>query len=318
MFIDTPEVPADEASRLAEVVSLALLDNDAEERFDRITRLARRIFDVDVALVTLLDANRNWFLSKAGTDTTESPRDVSFCRHAIHSDEVFHVSDASTDPRFIGNPLVVDDPSIRFYAGQPIRGPGGSRLGTLCVLGSEPRELDEREKETLRDLAGVVEDEIAAIRAGTTDELTGLTNRRGFEFVARKLLEVCRRTGRHAALLFADLDDLKLINDTFGHGAGDRALREFAHLLEESYRSSDVVARLGGDEFAVLLTDADTVDPALDKLRAATAAWNENSTEPYELAVSVGTAAFRPIGSETLDDLLQRADASMYEDKQRP
>lgn len=310
-------MPADESERLAEVISLALLDGDAEERFDRVTRLARRIFDVDVALVTLLDSDRNWFLSKDGTDLSESPRDVSFCGHAIHSDDVFHVSDASADPRFADNPLVVDDPTIRFYAGQPIRGPRGSRLGTLCVIGTRPRELDPIERETLRDLAGVIEDEIASTRAGTTDDLTGLTNRRGFELVAHKLLEVCRRTGRNAALLFIDLDDLKIVNDTFGHGAGDRALIQFSQVLADTYRASDVVARLGGDEFAVLVTGTEVPDAAVDKLHTALAEWNATATEPYALAASVGTATFVPDSDDALETLLRRADVSMYEAKQR-
>ncbi len=299
------------------MVSLALLDSDAEERFDRVTRLARRIFDVEVALVTLLDTDRNWFLSKAGTDVPESPRDVSFCGHAIHSDGIFHVSDASVDPRFADNPLVVHDPTIRFYAGQPIRGPLGSRLGTLCVIGTEPRELNDDDRATLHDLAGVVEAEIAATHTGTTDGLTGLTNRRGFDAVANTVLDLCRRSGREAMMLFADLDGLKSINDTFGHNAGDRALSEFAQILDHTYRASDVIARLGGDEFAVLLTGADQPDPAIPKLRRALDDFNDATDEPYRLRVSVGSTRFRPHAGDTVDALLARADADMYEDKQR-
>ncbi|WP_436796337.1 diguanylate cyclase domain-containing protein [Actinospongicola halichondriae] len=312
-----PSIPANEPCRLAEVVSLSLLDSEHEERFDRVTRLARRIFDVEVALVTLVDAERQWFLSKSGTDIAETPREDSFCGHALHSDEVLHVADAMTDERFVDNPLVTEDPAIRFYAGQPIHGPGGSRLGTLCLIDSRPRDLTADEAASLRDLAGVVEDEIAATQAGTIDELTGLTNRRGFEFVSRKVLDVCRRTGRHAIVLFMDLDGLKDINDSHGHGAGDRALAQFAEILAETYRASDVIARLGGDEFAVLLTGADVPDPAIDKLRRATRRFNETSDEPFELRVSVGAALFRPESLETLDELLDRADADMYEDKQR-
>lgn len=315
--IRLPPTPPDEAERLAELVSLALLDSERDTRFDRVTRLARRIFDVDVALVTLIDGDRQWFLSKQGTDLDESAREISFCAHALHSDDVLHVPDASADERFAENPLVTADPAIRFYAGQPIHGPGGSRLGTLCVIDRRPRSLSPDELASLRDLAGVVEDEIAATFSGTIDELTGLTNRRGFDFVGRKLLEVCRRSGRRVTVLYADLDGLKEINDRHGHGAGDRALYDFGQILLRSYRSSDVVARLGGDEFAVILTGAEAPDPAVPKLRDAVDSHNAATAEPFRIAFSIGSASFRPTSDESLDELLQRADAAMYEDKRR-
>lgn len=315
--IHPPQIPADEESRLAELVSLALLDSPREERFDRVTRLARRLFDVDVALVTLVDADRQWFLSRQGTDLEETSRESSFCGHALHSDDLLHVADATRDERFVDNPLVLDDPAIRFYAGQPIHGPGGSRLGTLCLIDDEPRGLSPDEAESLRDLAGVVEDEIAATHAGSVDELTGLANRRGFDFVGRKLLEVCRRTGRSATVLFLDLDGLKQINDTHGHAAGDRALHEFAQILLRTHRASDVVARLSGDEFAVLLTGAEASEATLPKLCDALAKFNQASELPFGLSASVGVAEFRPDDDDTLADLLERADAAMYQAKER-
>lgn len=315
--IQPPALPTDEQSRLAELVSLALLDTGGDERFDRVTRLARRMFDVDVALVTLVDTDRQWFLSKQGTDLEGSSRETSFCGHALHSDDILLVDDATVDVRFSDNPLVVDDPAIRFYAGQPIHGPGGSRLGTLCLIDGRPRTLTLEEAESLRDLAGVVEDEIAVSHASSIDDLTGLANRRGFEFVAGKLLEVCRRSGRNATILFADLDGLKEINDAHGHAAGDRALHEFGQILLGIHRESDVVARLGGDEFAVLLTGTDVPDPALHKLDASIARFNESTGLPFRLDASVGTARFRPGSGQTLDELLASADADMYQHKQQ-
>ena len=275
------------------------------------------MFDVDVALVTLVDEDRQWFLSKQGTDLEEFSRATSFCGHALHSDDILLVDDATVDARFSGNPLVVDDPAIRFYAGQPIHGPGGSRLGTLCLLDSRPRTLTPDEADSLRDLAGVVEDEIAVTQASSIDDLTGLANRRGFEFVARKILEVCRRSGRSATILFADLDGLKETNDTHGHAAGDRALYEFAQILLGIHRSSDVVARLGGDEFAVLLTGTTTPDPSLPKLAAALDRFNASTHLPFRLSASVGMAQFESDSVETLDELIARADTDMYRHKQR-
>ena len=177
--------PPDEAIRLAQLRALALLDSYPEERFDRITRLAQRLFDVPIALVTLVDEDRQWFKSRQGLDVAETPRESAFCAHAILGDEVMQVQDSMADERFATNPLVLGDPGIRFYAGCPIEGPGGAKLGTLCVIDREPRQLKDDEVRLLRDLAEMVEREIAAADLATGDALTGLANRRGFDLIAR-------------------------------------------------------------------------------------------------------------------------------------
>jgi GAF domain-containing protein len=134
-----PETPANEQVRLDSLQSLDILDSPAEERFDRLTRLAKRIFDVPIALVSIVDQNRQWFKSCVGLDVSETPRDISFCGHAILGNEVFVVTDTAEDPRFDDNPLVVNDPFIRFYAGCPLKYTDGSMLGTLCIIDTRPR-----------------------------------------------------------------------------------------------------------------------------------------------------------------------------------
>ena len=121
----TPDIPPDEDARLAELRSLNVLDTIAEERFDRLTRMARRLFGVDVALVSLVDESRQWFKSCAGMELSETPRDISFCGHAILGDGAFVIPDALQDERFCDNPMVAGPPHVRFYAGCPLRGPGG-------------------------------------------------------------------------------------------------------------------------------------------------------------------------------------------------
>lgn len=314
-LVQPADLPADEASRLAELRSLSLLDSEPEERFDRVTRLAQRLFDVPIALVSLVDADRQWFKSRQGLSASETPREMSFCAHALHDDDVLHVPDARLDPRFVGNPLVDDDPHIRFYAGYPITGPGGSKLGTLCIIDRQPRALSDSDAACLRDLAGMVEREIAAVHLAVSDELTGLSNRRGFEVVGTKVIDVCKRRGVPAALLFLDLDELKPINDRFGHDEGDRVLRDFARLLEETFRASDVIARLGGDEFAVLLSGTEATDDAAARLHACL---HENQPEfahQYRLSVSVGRANFDPAAPVSLDALIQQEDIAMYQEK---
>jgi diguanylate cyclase (GGDEF)-like protein len=312
--IEPPPLP-DELRRLGTLHALGLLDTPVEERFDRITRMAQRLFDAPIALISLVDENRQWFKSRQGFESTETPRNVSFCGHAIHGEETMVVTDATDDPRFADNPLVVHDPGIRFYAGCPIAAADGSKLGTLCVIGREPRIFSESDIVLLRDLADLVESEIAAVDTAITDPLTGLTNRRGFELIADKVLAICGRRSLPAVLVYADLDNLKPVNDKFGHEAGDRVLIDAAELLTSAFRGSDVVARLGGDEFAAVLSATDDPGPPLQRLGQLIAERNLGAAEGHPLSMSIGTAVFDleyPLG---INELTRVADAAMYRDK---
>jgi signal transduction histidine kinase len=155
-----PALPADEPERLAALQALRILDTPPEERFDRITRVAQRLFGVPIALVSLVDAGRQWFKSCRGLPVRETPREVSFCGHAILGDDVFVVRDARQDPRFADSPLVVGELQVRFYAGQPLRDSRGYRLGTLCIMDREPRDLSPGDRQALRDLGAWVESEL--------------------------------------------------------------------------------------------------------------------------------------------------------------
>ena len=310
--------PADEKARLATLQVLGLLDSPPDERFDRITRMARRIFRVPVALISLIDAERQWFKSAQGLALSEMPRDTSLCGHAILSDDILLVPDAQLDERFADNPIVIGPPHLRFYAGCPVRAPSGHRLGTLCVIDLVPREFDTDDLATLRDLAHLVEQQFAAIHSTMVDELTGLANRRGFEAQAGQVLSLCQRHDWPATLLYFDLDRFKQVNDRFGHAEGDWALKSFAELLRHSLRSSDVVARLGGDEFVALLSGTATAqqDTALQRLRQQLAQLNTSAQRGHTLAFSVGSAALLPDEDEGPASLVARADAAMYVEKQ--
>lgn len=148
-------IPEYDADRVAALRRLLILDTPPEERFDRIVSFAAQEFDVPIVLVSLVDANRQWFKAIVGLDVCETGRDISFCGHAIVSDEVLVVRDASLDPRFADNPLVVGEPYIRFYAGAPLTLPSGERVGTLCLIAKSPRAYDEVDRAihlALRDL----------------------------------------------------------------------------------------------------------------------------------------------------------------------
>jgi diguanylate cyclase (GGDEF)-like protein len=312
-----PALPDNEAERVEILRSRHILDTLPEDRFDRITRLARRLFNVPIAAVTLVDTARQWFKSHPGLDISETPRDISFCGHAILADDLFFVSDASVDVRFADNPLVTGAPNIRFYAGCPLSVPNEMRLGTLCLIDSQPRTFGDEERAVLRDLADMTEQEIAATRMASTDELTGLANRRGFRALAEQAVRLCRSAQRPAALLYLDLNGFKQINDTYGHGEGDRALIAFATILRLAVREGDVIGRLGGDEFAVLLPDADEAGAAnvIERIRNQIESFNHAAQKPYRLRSSVGTALSRFDMAFSVDDLLTRADAAMYQQK---
>ncbi|MCB2102209.1 MAG: GAF domain-containing protein [Rhodobacterales bacterium] len=151
-----PPLPINEPGRLSVLHALDQLDSLQEERFDRFTRIAKNYFDVPIALITLVDHERQWFKSCYGLDSRETRRDISFCGHAILSDEVLFVSDARQDPRFKANPLVVGPPGIRFYAGAPLRIEHNIRVGTLCVIDRIPRIVPVGGFEVLEDLAACV------------------------------------------------------------------------------------------------------------------------------------------------------------------
>ena len=314
-----PSIPHDEDTRLNSLRALDILDTSREERFDRLTRLARRIFGVSIALVSLVDEDRQWFKSALGMSARESLRDVSFCGHAILGDEIFIVEDATRDERFYDNPLVLGDPHVRFYAGCPLRFLDGSRLGTLCLIDTKPRTLDEGDQATLRDLAELVERELAAMQLATMDELTQLANRRGFISMAGQSLSLCIRQNLPATLVFFDLNKFKRINDQFGHAEGDRALCAFADIMRRNFRHSDVLGRLSGDEFVVFLSDATAgfVDEVLARFRYSLYNFNRTADRGYDIGFAQGVVSASAHSALSVEDMLRKADGLMYQQKNK-
>jgi hypothetical protein len=179
--------PPDEERRLAALHALNLLDTESEERFDRITRLAQRVFGTRMATFTLVDADRQSFKSEVGAAGKEDARDISFCSHAILDPETTVIEDARLDKRFHDNPLVLGDPDIRFYAGHPVAGPGGEVLGTLCVIDDRPRSREEFDAEALRETAAIL---------GSTLRASDLVARLGSDEFCALLVSAPRRRPR--------------------------------------------------------------------------------------------------------------------------
>ncbi|MBK1836895.1 EAL domain-containing protein [Azospirillum sp. YIM B02556] len=194
-----PPIPDREEDRLAALRRYELLDTPAEPAFDQITRLAAKLLKVPVALISLVDRDRQWFKSRIGLPVQETPRAHAFCAHALESDAILVVGDARRDERFAGNPLVTGDPNIRFYAGAPLRTADGLALGTICVIDDQPRAaLTPEEEEALRDLSAMTMAHIEARRAvGYLHPVTSLSNR--FRFLADLDAMIANREGNAAA-----------------------------------------------------------------------------------------------------------------------
>lgn len=163
--MDMAPIPADEGDRLASLRALLILDTAPEDRFDRIAAFAAEEFDVPVAMVSLVDTDRTWFKSCIGMDMREAPRDVSFCGHAIVSDQTFVVPDTLKDPRFADNPHVINPPHVRFYAGACLRLPSGQSVGTLCLYDMVPREMDQISLAILSSLRDLVVEQLVIKQA---------------------------------------------------------------------------------------------------------------------------------------------------------
>lgn len=310
-----PPTPSDETRRLETLRGLKLLDSPPEERFDRVTRLAKQIFSTPIALVSLVDADRQWFKSAQGLDVPETPRNISFCGHAILDDKIMVVNDAAEDQRFCDNPLVCNDPNIRFYAGYPLSAPDGSRVGTLCVIDRIPREITAEQAQLLRELGRMVEEELVDADLATNDPITSLSNRNGFLTIAGHLLSMCVRTEQPATLLLVHFENLGEIDDIGGRKAGDAASVQLAHHLLSTFRNSDLVARLTSDLYGVLLagTDLDGIDAVRRRFNEEIGAQNRDGDNRYEFRLDIDAIAFKAERHENAHGLLDEAESRSFD-----
>jgi diguanylate cyclase (GGDEF)-like protein len=325
-------IPDNEPERIASLRRMLILSTPDEEAIDRVTRTAQHLFDTPIALLSLIDSQRQWFKSCIGLPVRETGRDVSFCGHAIMDDALFVVEDATADPRFADNPLVTGDPRVIFYAGRPLHNADGHRVGTLCVIDHEPRHFSEKDRHALNDLGywleavfvnrelseaekAMLEELDEARRTSLLDPMLNIWNRgAAMQMLDREVQRAFRNKGP-LSLLMVDIDHFKAINDNLGHPAGDAVLIEFAKRMRSLTRAYDVIGRYGGDEFMIILpeTDASAALPLAQRLlKAITLAPFIAGEEAINVTASLGLATSH-YPDETLEmtTLIERADQAL-------
>jgi diguanylate cyclase (GGDEF)-like protein len=248
-------LPDNECERQRQLDSFHILDSEPDEDFDRITRIASQMLGMPISLISLVDHERQWFLSRVGLEARETARELAFCAHTICSEQVMVVADARADGRFRDNPLVTGAPNIRFYAGAPLRTRDGHALGTLCVISSEPRTLGENEHRLLEELAGMVIHTLESRRDRYLCPLTGLQNRRPFFEAGEREFQHSRESGAPLTLSLVGLDDFANLSARLARDERNRLLQQVAEMIrsEQGAGATAVLARVATAEFAALL-----------------------------------------------------------------
>ncbi|WP_225867471.1 sensor domain-containing diguanylate cyclase [Cyanobium sp. NIES-981] len=307
MYPDYP-LPADEPDRQRDLERYGVLDSPDDTHFDRLVRLASTVLETPIALISLIDKNRQWFLARHGLDITETPREQAFCAHTITEGEPLVVPDARTDPRFCTNPLVLGEPGIRFYAGAPLASAEGHNLGSLCVIDRQPRRLSAAQVKLLQELADLVVRELELRRQTSLCPLTGLANRMSFLEQGQRELNRALRDGDPMALLLIDIDQFSTINNRWGHQTGDELLRAVAEVCRSQRRPRDLLGRMRDDAFAILMVDTGQ-DAAMERseaIRCGIADLQGKLSGDPGLQVSGGLTELTPT-DQRIEDLLARA-----------
>lgn len=260
MTVPPAPLPMNEPARLAALQATGILDTPSDPHFDRLVRMVSVLMDVPVALVSLVDRDRQWFKARLGFDLPATEREVSFCAYALHGHDLLVVPDAMRDPRFADNRLVTGPVGIRFYAGAPLLLPCGQVAGTLCAIDRRARDITLSERWLLAELAATTvglislhSTQMQLDRRSRTDPLTGLHTRTAF------LDRLAQRLGREAgpnpevAVLMLDIAGVSAINALLGYAVGDALLQVAARALAAALPAAAAVGRVGGVRFAAAL-----------------------------------------------------------------
>jgi diguanylate cyclase (GGDEF)-like protein len=321
--------------KLSQIYESEFFYTPIEERFERITRLARRGLNVPVAAISLINEEKQWFKSVAGWNVNELEIDKSLCQITVASDCLTIIENAATDPRTKDHPLVTGNPHFRFYAGYPLHNEHQSIIGTFCVFDVKARGFNEADRQCLNDCVALTARELhsdelraahkallsklsVARREAMMDPLTRLWNRRGASVMLKSAFDLADEEEALLAVAILDFDNFKRINDTYGHQTGDDVLRKTASRLVASVRGRDVVCRIGGDEFLILMsgTDEDTARNIVERVR------EHMTSEPVPtrqgsipISVSVGFTVRETGEPIDAEQLIERADKGLMQAK---
>jgi len=272
-----------EQDRLVALHELQLLETPIEQRFEHVTMLLKAIFNVPVSALSLIDLHRQWFKSIQGLRVEQTRRCVSFCQHTILGNDVLVIPDARFDDRFGNNPLVTDDPGIVFYAGVPVRTPEGLPVASLCLIGFEPRSLDQHEIEILKQFGRLVESLILTPRANTIedsiinqigeswrssmiDPLTRLWNAEGVQTLIRETIIHAKRSGDQVAVAMLSLEGLDAYKEVHGIPAYERLIQEFSQKATTQLVAFDSIGHLRDGDFGIMMTRVASAEDALKRL----------------------------------------------------
>jgi diguanylate cyclase (GGDEF)-like protein len=311
--VDFP-IPPDEDYRLRDLERFGLLGTGSDIHLERLVELARLIFSVPMAAISLVTSDRQWFLAEQGLNVKETPRGVAFCAHAIMGDTVMVVPNALEDERFCSNPLVTSQPQIRFYAGAPLRSSSGHNLGTLCVIDSRPMEPTPVQVRQLELLSQLVMRELDLRRERFLCPITGLPIRQQFLRIAEQEFSRAKQEGKEMSLLLFDIDHFRAINSRWGHHSGDELMADLCQLSRQFLSEKDFAGRLGDGEFALLLVDtpAQAAMATSEALRhAVTTMPGVHSHSDLQLHISGGLTT---LGSDdtSFTPLLLRAEQALH------
>lgn len=281
-----PVLPHNEADRVRTLEDMGVIYSPSEARFDRITRLVARHFGVSSCLISLVYKEIQWFKSLQGFNTCSTDREISFCGHAILQSETLVVENALLDPRFVDNPLVLEAPRIRFYAGHPVRDQFGVVLGTLCILDGTPRTFSQEDRQDLQDFARLVESEIAKPqeesvvsrfvralsenqRALLIDSTVGSWNSRGFEALLGKEMEYAAARGETIGLVKVTLQSFDRLEARFGRDRLIDFSKFTAALMRDTLPDSASLGSLGANAFIAVVphTERNAVASLADRLK---------------------------------------------------
>ena len=322
--------------KLANMHALDPFYTPLEERFERITRLARRALGTRVAAITVVEGERQWFKSVIGWQVTELPISDSPCVEVLRSGRPSIISNTLDDLHLMNNRYVHEHPRFRFYAGYPIFDSSGATVGTFCALDTCSRRTDASFATALSDLGELAQRELFALelnraqseivakldrarRQAMFDPLTRLWNRRGGLDLLTTALQDAVNSDRPLGVCVADIDNFKQVNDQFGHRIGDHVLRRAASSIVASVRPDDIVCRFGGEEFLVVIRDVDepTCMAIARRIREGIRGipvWAGKTIVPATF--SIGVAIRQPNESISPSRLIERADQALYRSKQ--